>query len=151
MALSHDHSHNHSHGHDHRMGPTPPLPTEASFIMDTNDVRIATFPQNEPGEKIHRLMHHLHEYYLSTRRRTELLIYMLLVLVYFGVSAALLGANMYDQEFIEANYILPFHLAEFWSQFLFAVLEAFILGESKIQPTLFSYSRTVLRSGGQCH
>jgi hypothetical protein len=83
-------------------------------------------------DKIHQLLHHLHEYHLAVRKRTELLLYMLLVVMYFGVSAALLGANFYDQTVIEKNYLLPFHMAEFWSQFIFAILEAFILVAANI-------------------
>jgi hypothetical protein len=79
------------------------------------------------GDKIHQLLHHLHEYHLATRKRIQLLFYILLVVMYFGVSAALLGANCLDQAVIEEYYTLPFHLAEFWSQFLFSILEAFIL------------------------
>jgi hypothetical protein len=87
---------------------------------------------HDGSDKIHRLLHHLHEYHLAVRQRTELLFYILLVVMYFGVSAALLGANFYDQVVIEEHYLLPFHLAEFWSQFLFSILEAFILVAANI-------------------
>lgn len=59
--------------------------------------------------------------------RTQLLLYMLLVIIYFGVATTLLGANFNSQEFIEENYFLAFHYAEFWSAFLFTLVEAFIL------------------------
>ena len=49
-----------------------------------------------------------------------------LTLIYFGVACTLLGANFNDQEFIEEHYYLPFHYAEFWSAFLFTLVEAFI-------------------------
>jgi hypothetical protein len=97
--------------------------------LDCNEHKIHSV---DSGDKIHRLLHHLHEYHLATRKRTELLFYILLVVMYFGVSTALLIANCLDQTVIEENYTLPFHLAEFWSQFLFAILEAFILVAANI-------------------
>jgi hypothetical protein len=50
-----------------------------------------------------------------------------LTLIYFGVACTLFGANFSDQTFIEENMYLPFHYTEFWSAFLFTLLEAFIL------------------------
>jgi hypothetical protein len=100
-------------GHSHHVHVEP----EAS-LNTTND---------DNTNRIHHLLHHLHNYHELTRRRTELLVYMGLTVIYFGVAATLLGANFNDQEFIEANYYLPFHYAEFWSAFLFTLVEAFIL------------------------
>lgn len=57
----------------------------------------------------------------------ELLIYMILICIYFACVTTLLAANNFDQDFIEANYFLPFHYTEFWTAFLFTLLEAFIL------------------------
>jgi hypothetical protein len=53
--------------------------------------------------------------------------YMGLALIYFGVAATLLGGNSFEQDFIEENYYLIFHYTEFWSAFLFTLVEAFIL------------------------
>ena len=57
---------------------------------------------------------------------------MLLILIYFGVATTLLAANFQPQEVIEEDFYLPFHYAEFWSAFLFTVLEAFILYTSDV-------------------
>jgi hypothetical protein len=57
---------------------------------------------------------------------------MLLILVYFGVASSLLGANCLSQTVIESELYIPFHMAEFWSAFLFALLEAFILLASNV-------------------
>lgn len=81
---------------------------------------------------IHHLLHHIHNFHQIARRRAELLVYMALTLVYFGVACTLFGANFLSQDFIEANFYLAFHYAEFWSAFLFTLLEAFILVESGI-------------------
>ena len=58
--------------------------------------------------------------------------YMGFCLIYFGVATTLFAANNYDQEFIENNFMLPFHYTEFWSAFLFTLVEAFILVSADI-------------------
>lgn len=82
---------------------------------------------NNYGQKIHSLLHHLRDHQSSARRRVELLVYMFLIVIYFGILASLLGANFQPQSVIEETYFIPFHMLEFWGAFAFAVLEAFIL------------------------
>ena len=77
--------------------------------------------------RIHHLLHHLHNYHQVSSRRMMLLVYMGLTLIYFGVASTLLAANFNDQEFIEERFRLPFHYTEFWSAFLFTLVEAFII------------------------
>jgi hypothetical protein len=49
--------------------------------------------EDKNTERIHHLLHHLHNYQRVSGRRTQLLVYMLLTLMYFAITMTLLGAN----------------------------------------------------------
>ncbi len=103
--------------------------------------------QVDSANRIHHLLHHLHNFHQVSRRRTELLVYMGLALIYFAVATTLLAANFNDQEFIEANYFLAFHYTEFWSAFLFTLVEAFIF----VSAGMFGFESRIQVRYGACH
>lgn len=90
-------------------------------------------PLTSPGPdaltypRLHKLLHDLHEHERMALHKNLLLGYVFLLLVYVGLNAGLLGANFADQDFIEENYYLVFHMLSFWGVFAFTLLEAFIL------------------------
>ncbi|KAL3905756.1 MAG: hypothetical protein SGILL_009547 [Bacillariaceae sp.] len=56
-----------------------------------------------------------------------------LILIYVAIVSSLLAANNLSQDLIEERYFAPFHYTEFWSAFVFTLLEAFILiGDSAL-------------------
>jgi hypothetical protein len=77
--------------------------------------------------RLHTLIHNIHDYSVINTRKTLMLVYVFLIMVYIGLFVALLAANFKSQEFIEDNYYLAFHLSSFWGVAVFTVLEAFIL------------------------
>jgi len=77
--------------------------------------------------KYHQLTLNIHYHHQMNTKKTLILIYNFLILLYIGVQFGLLGVNFQTQDFIEANYYLPFHLLEFWAVFILTVLESLIL------------------------
>jgi hypothetical protein len=59
--------------------------------------------------------------------QNKLRVYIFATLIYLGINIGLFGLNFKDQDFIESNYYLPFHLLEFWAIFVFTLIEAFVL------------------------
>lgn len=102
---------------------------DASFLYSKHAVPgpVSEMLGPDSTDKIHHMLHHLHNYHQTSRRRMQLLVWMGLALIYFGVATTLLVANFNEQDFIEENYFAPFHYTEFWSAFLFTLVEAFIL------------------------
>ena len=87
---------------------------------------------NMDFERLHKLMHDIHDYDLKSSQKLKLLLYMTVIVIYIGVQVGLLAANFKDQNFIDTHYYLPFHLAEFWAVFIFVTSEAFILISAEI-------------------
>ncbi len=80
-------------------------------------------------------------------KKNFILSYLISSVLYLGLNLSLLAANFQDQEFIEENYYLPFHLLEFWAVFVFSVIEAFVLhsvGLLQFEGSLFQKTQTVL-------
>ena len=77
--------------------------------------------------QVHFLVNHLQEYKRLETKRGHFLIYMFLLLVYIGLNVALLIANFQDQEVIESEYYIPFHMSGFWGLFGFTIVEGMIL------------------------
>ena len=75
----------------------------------------------------HRLLHDLHDHGMLEGRKDRLLVYIFLILMSVGLNVALLIANCKPQDFIEENYYLSFHMAQFWGLFAFTMLEALVL------------------------
>lgn len=75
----------------------------------------------------HRLVHDLHDHGMLEIRKDRLLIYIFLILMFVGLNVALMAANFKPQEFIEENYYVSFHMAQFWGVFAFTMLEALVL------------------------
>jgi len=69
--------------------------------------------------KFHKMMHDIHDFELLQTRRTKILIYVFILIVYASIQITLIIANTPNQEFIEANYYGSFHLLEFWAVFVF--------------------------------
>jgi hypothetical protein len=59
--------------------------------------------------------------------QNKLRLYIFATLIYLGINIGLFGLNFKDQDFIESQYYLPFHLLEFWAIFVFTLIEAFVL------------------------
>jgi len=77
--------------------------------------------------KFHQLTLNIHNHQQINSKKTLILFYNFLILIYIGIQFGLMGVNFQDQDFIEANYYLPFHLLEFWAVFCFTLLESLIL------------------------
>ena len=96
-------------------------------LLDVEEVDSATAGGGLTDNQIHHLIADDHNIRELGGLKNSLLSYMFLSLLYIGLNLALLIANFHPQDFIEANYYLPFHLAGFWGVFLFSMLEAIIL------------------------
>ena len=75
----------------------------------------------------HRLVHDLHDHGMLEVRKDRLLVYIFLILMFVGLNMAMVAANCKPQDFIDANYYVSFHMAQFWGVFAFTMLEALVL------------------------
>jgi hypothetical protein len=77
--------------------------------------------------KLRQLTYALENHHHKHRVKTQLLVYIALIVVYVGIQVGLFAANFLDQDVIESLYYGPFHYLEFWAVFAFTTLEAYTL------------------------
>jgi len=82
---------------------------------------------DHPGSKVGKVLCAIRDHKTMEQNQLKMLLYTFATLVYLGINLAEFGLNFRDQDFIESNYYLPFHLLEFWAVFAFTLIEAFVL------------------------
>lgn len=102
-----------------------------SSFSDVDLNTVATSSTISSGDsKVAKVMIDMLDLKEMEHKRNLMLLYAGVTLIYLSIQIALFGLNWQDQDFIEANYYLPFHLLEFWAIFAFTVIEAFVLIQS---------------------
>lgn len=79
------------------------------------------------ARSLHLVAHDIHAFAILKERLNWFLLYIMAILLFVGLNGALLVANFRDQQEIEENYGLLFHLFSFWGVFIFTLVEATLL------------------------